>query len=100
MLNKLFFSGGETGNGMFKEPGIIIDGGRLKTEPWEVFKELEKDLGLLPYFDRSKFTQRPDGYFWDGLIYISSPKTKFFLSYSLESFFTKFKNHIFSAIID
>ena len=48
---------------MFKEPGIIIDGGRLKTEPWEVFKELEKDLGLLPYFDRSKFTQRPDGYF-------------------------------------
>ena len=68
---KKSFSGGETGNGMFKEPGIIIDGGRLKTEPWEVFKELEKDLGLLPYFDRSKFTQRPDGYFWDGLIYIS-----------------------------
>lgn len=57
------YKGGETGNAMFETKGIIIDGGRLKTEPWLVFSELEKELDLAPYFDENRFTRRNDGYY-------------------------------------
>lgn len=57
------YKGGKTGNGMFQTEGIIIDGGRLKTEPWLVFEELENKLGLKPYFNENRFTKRADGYY-------------------------------------
>jgi len=57
------YKGGETGNGMFETKGIIIDGGRLKNEPWEVFSELEKELGLEAYFNKDRFLRRSDGYY-------------------------------------
>ena len=49
---------------MFETKGIIIDGGRLKNEPWEVFSELEKELGLEAYFNKDRFLRRSDGYYW------------------------------------
>ena len=48
---------------MFETKGIIIDGGRLKNEPWEVFSELEKELGLEAYFNKDRFLRRSDGYY-------------------------------------
>ena len=48
---------------MFNTKGIIIDGGRMKTEPWKVFSELEKELNLEPYFTEERFTKRYDGYY-------------------------------------
>jgi hypothetical protein len=50
-------------NGYFKTKGIVLDGGRIKTEPWFVFQELENALGLNPYFSKDSFARRPDGYF-------------------------------------
>jgi len=36
---------------------------KLKTEPWSVFEDLEKRLGLEPYFNKTLFEKREDGYF-------------------------------------
>ena len=40
-----------------------MDGGRIKNEPWKVFAELEKELGIFPYFSERQFDKRPDGYY-------------------------------------
>ena len=54
---------GPTGKGSFKNAGIVIDGGRLKTEPWNVFNEIEQKIGLEPFFTKSHFTKRDDGFY-------------------------------------
>lgn len=46
-----------------RENGLVLDGAKLKTAPWIVFKELEKRFGLEPYFNESLFEKRKDGYY-------------------------------------
>ena len=52
-----------SGTGSFQNPGVVIDGGRLKTEPWRVFQEVEQKIGLEPYFTDKHFTKREDGFY-------------------------------------
>ena len=54
---------GESGNGSFANPGLVVDGARMKTEPWRVFQELEAKIGLRPFFTEQHFGKREDG-FW------------------------------------
>ena len=58
---KKFFIGEE--RVIEQKNGIVLDGGKLKTEPWIVFQELEKRFGLEPYFNESLFEKREDGYY-------------------------------------
>ena len=55
------YTGGEENTGIFHRKGIVLDGGRIKTEPWAVFAELEKTLNLKPYFTENNFDKRGDG---------------------------------------
>ena len=54
---------GDDGRGMFENPGIVINGGRMKTEPWKVFQELETKIGLTPFFTEDHFGRREDGFY-------------------------------------
>ena len=54
---------GDDGMGLFANRGIVINGARMKTEPWKVFQELEQKMGLTPFFTESHFGRREDGFY-------------------------------------
>merc|ERR1712062_1358 len=48
---------------IFKNSGLILDGGSLKSQPWKVMMELERFLKLDEFFNEDKFVKREDGYY-------------------------------------
>ena len=42
---------------------LFLNGGRMKTEPWKVFQELETKIGLTPFFTEDHFGRREDGFY-------------------------------------
>ena len=54
---------GGNGTGQFENEGIVINGARMKTEPWKVFQEIEEKVGLKPFFTEQHFGKREDGFY-------------------------------------
>ena len=60
-LERDYIGGNSTGK--FENAGIVINGARMKTEPWKVFQEIEDKVGLTPFFTEQNFGKREDGFY-------------------------------------
>ena len=50
------YKGSEYGHGMFQTPGIIVDGGRMKTEPWLVYEGKDSIFRASQFFKLKKYS--------------------------------------------
>ena len=48
---------------MFGQKFVLVDGESFKQKPWIAASQIERKLGLNPYFTEDRFGQREDGFY-------------------------------------